>query len=101
MDFEAQKEDRKTKSAVERELQIISEAAFRLGEDAGTIAPGPDWKNLRGMGNILRHSYHRLDDRIIWDTVKMDLPELQTSVLRASADRHALMPCSRLYRVRL
>ena len=83
MDFEAYKEDRKTKSAVERELQIISEAAIRLGEEGVRRAPGPDWKSLRGMGNILRHSYHRVDDRIIWDTVKVDLAELNASVSRA------------------
>jgi len=32
------------------------------------------------MGNILRHSYHRVDDSIVWDTVKEDLPELLTIV---------------------
>lgn len=32
------------------------------------------------MGNILRHSYHRVDDGIVWNTVKEDLPELRSIV---------------------
>jgi len=28
------------------------------------------------MGNFLRHSYHRVADEIVWNTVKDDLPLL-------------------------
>ena len=40
IDFEEYREDRKTRSAVERELQIITEAAIRLGDEAETLCPG-------------------------------------------------------------
>jgi uncharacterized protein with HEPN domain len=40
--FECYQKDLRTKSAVERQMQIMTEAAIRLGEDAQTIAPGPD-----------------------------------------------------------
>ncbi len=75
--------DLKTKLAVERLLQIITEAAYRLGDEAGTICPGPDWKGLRGMGNILRHAYHQVDDAVVWSVVKEDLPVLQEAASRA------------------
>ena len=39
-----------------------------------------------GMGNILRHGYHKVDDRIVWDTVKIDLPALRESVSRTIAE---------------
>ncbi len=39
MDLEAFRDDSKTVAAVERKLLIISEAAIRLGEDAGVCAP--------------------------------------------------------------
>jgi uncharacterized protein with HEPN domain len=39
IDFEAYQEDLKTKSAVERQMQIITEAAYRLDEDGETMAP--------------------------------------------------------------
>jgi uncharacterized protein with HEPN domain len=83
VDFEGYREDRKTRSAVERELQIITEAAIRLGDEAETLCPGPDWKGFRGMGNILRHVYHRVDDEIVWNTVKEELPPMRTAVSNA------------------
>jgi uncharacterized protein with HEPN domain len=80
IDFEGYREDRKTRSAVERELQIITEAAIRLGDEAETLCPGPDWKGFRGMGNILRHVYHRVDDQIVWNTVKEELAPMRTAI---------------------
>jgi uncharacterized protein with HEPN domain len=75
--------DFKTQSAIERQMQIITEAAIRLGDDAESICPGLDWKGIRGMGNILRHEYRRVDDRIVWNTVKTELPPLRVAVNRA------------------
>jgi len=48
MDFDVYRGDLKTKSAVERQLQIITEAAVRLGEDGDRLCPGVDWKGFRG-----------------------------------------------------
>jgi uncharacterized protein with HEPN domain len=87
MDFTAYQADLKTRSAVERQLQIITEAAIRLGDEAETLCPGPDWKGYRGMGNFLRHEYHKVDDKIVWDTVKDELPPLKSAVLRALTPR--------------
>ena len=85
VEFEGYASDLKTKSAVERQLQIITEAAHRLGDDAERLCPGPDWKGYMGMGNILRHAYHRIDDRAVWETVKTDLPPLKEAILRTIA----------------
>jgi uncharacterized protein with HEPN domain len=82
-DFEGYREDRKTRSAVERELQIITEAAIRLGDEAEILCPGPDWKSFRGMGNILRHQYHRVNDEIVWNTVKEELPPMRAAISKA------------------
>jgi len=83
MGFDAYCNDTKTRSAVERQLQILTEAAIRLGDNADTVCPGPDWQGYRRMGNVLRHMYHRVDDKIVWNTVKDDLPQLRAAVLRA------------------
>ena len=89
MNFAMYKADAKTKSAVERQLQIITEAAVRLGDDGDRLAPGPNWKGYRGMGNILRHQYHRVDDQIVWDTVMDELPSLKAAISRALKGRPA------------
>lgn len=89
MDLDAYKADPKTKSAVERQMQIIAEAAVRLGEEAEILAPGPDWKGLRGMGNILRHAYHRTDDELIWNAIQDELPLLKKEIMEVISDeRH-------------
>ena len=72
--------DTKTRAAVERELQIITEAAYRLQPEDETLCPGQDWKAWRAMGNLLRHAYHRIDDATVWTTVKDDLPKLKQAI---------------------
>jgi uncharacterized protein with HEPN domain len=75
IDLTAYRADEKTKAAVERKIQILTEAIVRLEDESPGAYPEIDQKGYRGMGNILRHSYHRVDDKIVWSTVKEDLPE--------------------------
>jgi uncharacterized protein with HEPN domain len=82
MEFSAYEADVKTKSAVERQMQIITEAAVRLGEQVESLVPGPDWKGFRGMGNILRHAYHRIDDQLIWNSATDELPTMKDAILK-------------------
>ncbi len=70
-------------AAVERKLQIISEAAIRLGSDAEQRIPDQPWRDIRGIGNQLRHSYERIDLNTIWNAVTDDLPPLKAAVLGA------------------
>jgi uncharacterized protein with HEPN domain len=80
MKLEDFRQDPKTVAAVERKLQLISEAAIRLGEDAERLSPGMQWRNIRGLGNWLRHQYDRIDLETIWRTVTADLPPLLQAV---------------------
>jgi hypothetical protein len=52
MDAAAFREDAKTVVAVECKLQVISEAAIRLGEQADVLCPGLPWRNIRSIGSI-------------------------------------------------
>jgi uncharacterized protein with HEPN domain len=87
MDFDAYRVDQRTRSAVERQLLIISEAAKALGDSAERLCPGHDWKGFRGMGDLLRHAYHRIDDQLIWDSVMNELPPLKDSAAKALRPR--------------
>ena len=75
--------DPKTVAAVERKLQVISEAAIRLGDQAESLCPGLPWRDIRGIGNWLRHQYDHVDVDSIWRTVTDDLPPLESAVTRA------------------
>jgi uncharacterized protein with HEPN domain len=52
MGFEAYQKDLKTKSAVERQIQILTEAARRLGEERGPRYLGT------GLAKLLQHGQH-------------------------------------------
>jgi uncharacterized protein with HEPN domain len=80
MDFSAYQRDEKTQAAVERKMQILTEAVIRLEMEGPDAFPEIDWKAYRGMGNFLRHSYHRVSDEIVWNTVQDDLPVLKRVV---------------------
>ena len=83
MDLDSFRQDPKTIAAVERKLQVISEAAVRLGEQAEALCPGLPWRDIRGIGNWLRHQYDRVDIETIWNTLTGDLPPLKAAVHRA------------------
>jgi uncharacterized protein with HEPN domain len=87
LEFETFRADAKTVAAVERKLLVISEAAIRLGEDAETLCPGLPWRDIRGIGNWLRHQYDAVDPEAVWRTVIDDLPPLQAAVIQALAKR--------------
>lgn len=77
--------DRKTQSAVERQLLILSEAAVRLGDEAASLCPGHDWRDIRGIGNHLRHGYHLIDPELIWRITQSELKTRKVDVLKALA----------------
>ena len=67
----------KTYDATQLCLLRISEAAIKLGELAEQLAPDQPWKDIRGLGNRLRHEYDRIEPVIIWKTITVDLPPLR------------------------
>jgi uncharacterized protein with HEPN domain len=87
--LETFEEDAKTVAAVERKLQIVSEAAIRLGKDAEILCPGLPWQNIRGIENWLRHEYHRIDTFTIWNTITEGLPPLKAAVIQALSNSPA------------
>jgi uncharacterized protein with HEPN domain len=85
MDFEAYSWDDKTQAAVERKMLIISEAAIRLKDEAEALCPDVPWRDIRGIGNWLRHQYDRVDIETVWNTIQTDLPSLKAAVERVLA----------------
>ena len=69
------------RSAVERGIEVISEASRHLGRDLKVQHKDVRWKDIAGIGNILRHDYQRVDASIIWKAVKDDLPALKEALL--------------------
>lgn len=76
MDYEDFVQDTKTLRAVSLNFIIIGEAASKIPEafqEAHTEIP---WRLLRAMRNRLVHAYFEIDPKLLWDTIKHDLPSL-------------------------
>lgn len=71
------------RDGVERCLERICEAVYRLEEKAEQFLPGQPLRDIRGMGNRLRHAYDRLDLEIVWSTATHRVPELAAAARRA------------------
>ncbi|TNC15002.1 DUF86 domain-containing protein [Methylobacterium terricola] len=74
------------KHGVQRGIEIISEASRAVPADIQAHRPEVPWRKIRGIGNVLRHEYHSLSDRIIWGIVVDELPALRSAVVVLLSD---------------
>ena len=40
------------------------------------------WRRIVGIGNVIRHDYDEIDDRVMWDTATQKLLPLKDAVQR-------------------
>ena len=77
------------RSAIERQLLVISEAAIRLHRKdpalLSTLAPEIDWAGVRGMGNVLRHRYDGIDPTVIATVLDEQLEQIESACARLIA----------------
>ena len=72
-------EDKKTQSAVERQLSIIGEAINKY--DSLNLEEKIDnSRKIIGFRNRLIHAYDSIDSTIIWAIIKTYLPILKTEI---------------------
>jgi uncharacterized protein with HEPN domain len=69
--------DRKTISAVVRELEIVGEATKQLPISIRKKYPDIPWSDMAGMRDKLIHFYFGVDMEIVWETVKVRIPKLE------------------------
>ncbi|NEP76684.1 DUF86 domain-containing protein [Okeania sp. SIO2G5] len=80
MTFEEFQNDRKTIRAVLYNLAIIGEAVVNIPSDVEAAHPEIPWIDIRGMRNIVIHEYFQVNLPIIWQTIQIDLAQLETSL---------------------
>jgi|ERR1700730_16094017 uncharacterized protein with HEPN domain len=66
----------------ERAILIIAEAAKALPVELTARYPEVEWHAIRGMGNILRHEYERIETEVLWGVVTRSLPKLAPIIER-------------------
>jgi len=70
----------------ERAILIIAEAAKALPAELTARYPEIEWHAIRGIGNILRHEYERVETAVLWRVVTENLPELAPVIERMIRD---------------
>lgn len=67
-------------SAVERQLEILGEAARRLSDEFRQAHPDISWRRIIGLRNILIHRYDEISRQVIWKTVVSELQPLLAQI---------------------
>ncbi len=74
--------DRFRRLAVERALEIVSEACRHIPIELRETESSIDWRRMLDFGNVLRHAYHNIDVGIVWTIATQDVPNLKAAVNR-------------------
>lgn len=68
--------DRMCRNAVERNLEIIGEAARRVPQQVRESMPGIPWRSMIALRNVLTHEYDTVRYEILWRVCLERLPDL-------------------------
>jgi uncharacterized protein with HEPN domain len=68
------------RQAIERSIEIISEASRRLPAALKAGHPAVPWRDIAAIGNILRHEYPAVNRDIIWRIATEDVRLLAVEI---------------------
>lgn len=68
--------DELLRDAVERNIEIIGEAARKVSESFKVERPDISWREMVAQRNVLVHEYESISDDEIWDVATVHVPEL-------------------------
>jgi len=82
-DFE---KDAKTLFAVIRALEVIGEAAKKVPLSVRNKYTQVPWLQIAGMRDKLIHEYFGVNVKVIWNTIKEDIPPLKPVIKQIMED---------------
>ena len=65
-----------------KQIEIIGEAANQITVETKSNFPEIDWREIVALRNILIHEYFGIDANIVWQIIKIDIPDLKTKLLK-------------------
>ncbi len=71
-------QDETLRLALTHLVQVIGEAAQRVSLESRGAYPDVPWKEIVGMRNRIVHDYLNVDEDVIWEVIRQDLPPLIT-----------------------
>ena len=86
--------DRKTQSAVVRQLEIVGEAVKNLSPGLTSSETAVPWRLIAGARDRLIHAYFNVNLDAVWSMIEQDLPTLLDNVTRILDDTRGEVPPS-------
>lgn len=74
--------DRLRQSAIIREIEVIGEAAKNISKSIKDKYKTVPWKEISGARDKMIHHYFGIDLEIVWDIIRVGIPELKTQMLK-------------------
>ena len=74
--FQQYESDSKTVDAVERNFEIIGEAASRIPDEFKVLNTDIEWRILKDFRNFIIHEYFGVDNELVWNIIQKHLPAL-------------------------
>ncbi len=68
------------RSAAERQLEIIGEAAGKLSEQLSERRPDLPISEARSLRNVIAHEYGDVDYDLLWQTMSASVPQFADSL---------------------
>ncbi len=63
-----------------KQIEIIGEAGNSITKDTRAKFSDVEWRQIVGMRNVIVHEYFGVDNNLVWEVIKNDLPELKEKV---------------------
>lgn len=76
LSYEAYQESVLLQSAVERQLEILGEAARQMSEAFRQAHPEIPWSDIIGQRNVIAHQYKKVQQERLWSVVTSEIPRL-------------------------
>lgn len=76
------KNDEKTYEAVIWNFTVIGEAVKNIYEEVRKNNPEVEWKEIMAMRNLMVHEYWGINEGVVWDAIKNNLPELKSVITK-------------------
>ena len=73
--------DEMLRSAVERQIEIVGEAANRVSKELQTAHAENAWRPIIAQRHILAHEYGEIEHDLIWRVATVHVPVLQRQLL--------------------
>jgi uncharacterized protein with HEPN domain len=86
MTIDVLEKDDKTSSAVIRKFEIIGEATKHIPDALRRKHSEIPWSRMSGMRDRLVHAYFGIDYKLVWDAIKLEIPNLKSKLEKMLAD---------------